>query len=147
MQTLRVTLGKDFLSHKTKVKFNDVFTKTKVIGLYFSALWCPPCSVFLPELIKLYEKANEKEKQFEIIYVSSDNDEEEFNECYNKMPWLAIPYESDAIELAQEEFKVSGVPVLIVLNGKTGQIIDNKGRKTFTDKGSSTFDHWASLCL
>jgi thiol-disulfide isomerase/thioredoxin len=42
-----------------------------VIGLYFSAGWCPPCSAFTLVLEKLYmaQKAH-KAKQLEVVLVS-----------------------------------------------------------------------------
>ena len=33
-----------------------------VIGLYFSAHWCPPCRNFTPKLSKFYEEANKNGK-------------------------------------------------------------------------------------
>jgi len=52
----------------------------KVVGLYFSAHWCPPCRTFTPELCKTYKKlAEEQKKNFEIVFVSSDNDDAGFN--------------------------------------------------------------------
>jgi nucleoredoxin len=32
------------------------------IGLYFSALWCPPCKMFNPKLTEVYKSINEKGK-------------------------------------------------------------------------------------
>merc|ERR1712039_1127083 len=63
----------------------------KVLGLYFSAHWCPPCRGFTPKLAEWYT-AGLKEKM-EIIFVSSDRDEASFNEYFKDMPWLALPYE------------------------------------------------------
>ena len=63
----------------------------KVVGIYFSAHWCPPCRGFTPELVKFYN-ANHEGKNFEIIFVSSDRDEKSFKEYYNDMPWLALAF-------------------------------------------------------
>ncbi|CAF4876620.1 unnamed protein product, partial [Rotaria sp. Silwood1] len=64
-----------------EVNLNDEKYKGKVIGLYFSAHWCPPCRGFTPILIDFYKKHSE-DKNFEIIFISSDNDEESFNDYY-----------------------------------------------------------------
>ncbi|CAF3969106.1 unnamed protein product, partial [Rotaria sordida] len=77
---------------KELVDLNDEQYKDKIIGLYFSAHWCPPCRNFTPILIEFYKKHAET-KKFEIIFISSDNDEDSFNEYYEDMPWLALDYQ------------------------------------------------------
>ena len=53
--------------------------KDKVVGIYFSAHWCPPCRGFTPELAKTYQLLTETQQtNFEIVFVSSDGDEAEF---------------------------------------------------------------------
>lgn len=44
-------------------------------------------------LAKLYQElTEEKKKKFEVIFVSSDEDEEAFKEYFKVMPWKALPY-------------------------------------------------------
>jgi nucleoredoxin len=67
----------------------------KVVGLYFSAEWCPPCKAFTPELVKLRDSAADK---FEVVFVSSDRSPEaqqKYMKDY-KMIWLAVPHDSAA---------------------------------------------------
>lgn len=66
----------------------------RVIGLYFSAHWCPPCIGFTPKLVEFYHRFKDSDKagRLEIVYVSSDKDEEQYKEYFNEMPWLAVPY-------------------------------------------------------
>ena len=52
-----------------------------VLGIFFSALWCPPCEQFSRDLILFYSHMAESSGNFEIIYVSSDKDEEQFTKC------------------------------------------------------------------
>jgi len=47
--------------------------------IYFSAHWCPPCRSFTPQLADAYEKCM-GDKNFEIIFLSSDRDENAFTE-------------------------------------------------------------------
>jgi thiol-disulfide isomerase/thioredoxin len=62
-------------------------------GLYFSAHWCPPCRGFTPVLKKLYEtKSDEDGKKLQIVFISSDRDENSFNEYFGEMPWIALKY-------------------------------------------------------
>ena len=64
-----------------------------VLGLYFSAHWCPPCRSFTPVLKKFYQKVKAAQgDKFEIVFVSSDQDENQFNGYFGEMPWLAVAF-------------------------------------------------------
>lgn len=56
---------------------NDVIKDKTHILIYFSAHWCPPCRGFTPQLATAYNDATNKD--FEIIFMSSDKDQESFN--------------------------------------------------------------------
>ncbi|KAK3933257.1 Nucleoredoxin [Frankliniella fusca] len=45
---------------------------TAVLGVYFSAHWCPPCKAFTPQLVNTYNAVRERGHSFEVIFVSSD---------------------------------------------------------------------------
>ena len=69
-----------------------------VVCLFFSANWCPPCQTFLPKLVEFYNEINLETKILEIICiiiiikdVSKDRNTEEFEEHYEKMPWISLP--------------------------------------------------------
>jgi len=99
------------------------------IGLYFSAHWCPPCRGFTPQLAELYkELTGSKGKNFEIVFVSSDKDDEQFKSYFNEMPWLALPFsDRDRKQSLSSKFKVGGIPTLVLLNAD-GTVITTKGR-------------------
>ena len=42
-------------SDGSKVKANEALSDKKIVALYFSAHWCPPCRGFTPVLKKFYE--------------------------------------------------------------------------------------------
>ena len=50
--------------------------KVRLLGLYFSAHWCPPCRGFTPQLKEFDSDMEAKGPHFEIIFVSSDREEE-----------------------------------------------------------------------
>ena len=80
----------------TESKTTDISTNSgSVIGLYFSAHWCPPCRAFTPKLASVYNELKTAQKDFEVIFVSSDSGEEEFKSYLNDMPWLAIPFDNE----------------------------------------------------
>ena len=68
--------------------------KGKIVGLYFSAHWCPPCRKFTPALVKFYDQLQQQNQPFEIVLVSSDKSEKEMYKYMQetKMKWLALPY-------------------------------------------------------
>ncbi|CAF1079174.1 unnamed protein product [Adineta steineri] len=106
-----------------KIDFSDQKYKGKTIGLYFSAHWCPPCRAFTPKLVEFY-KTHRKDKNFEIIYISSDQDERTFDDYYKEMPWLKMDFkERKKREKLLKVFKVTGIPALILFDGDTGNII------------------------
>ena len=84
-------LGDKLCGKNGDVKTADLEGEGKTVGLYFSAHWCPPCRGFTPKLAEFYKK-HHGEKKFEIVFVSSDKNEHEFQEYYGQMPWLALPY-------------------------------------------------------
>ena len=63
----------EFDGKKGKVKLSDV-KESPLIGVYFSAHWCPPCRAFTPVLSKFYQVANKANKQIEIIFISFDRE-------------------------------------------------------------------------
>ena len=113
------------------VKFSP--TNSTYFGIYFSAHWCGPCRGFTPKLKNFYEVANEKQKQIEIIFVSADRSEAEFNEYFGTMPWTSIPYGHDAIDNLKECFEIQGIPSFLVFN-KEGKLIDENARTTVENR-------------
>ncbi len=81
------------LAHDGTKKPVTALSRTKVVGLYFSAHWCPPCRAFTPKLAATYNTITAAGKSFEIVFVSSDKDEATFASHYNLMPWLAVPFD------------------------------------------------------
>lgn len=78
--------------------------------LYFSFfhLQCPPCRGFTPKLIDTYKALQQQEKNFEIVFLSSDRSEEAFNEYFKEMPWLAAPYGHSSSKELSGLFSVQG---------------------------------------
>ncbi len=90
---------------------------------FFLCFRCHLCPDFTPVLIEFYKK-HAKEKNFEIIFLSFDNDEESFKEYYQDMPWLTLDYDQeDKRDELKDKFNVHGFPTFILLDGESGQII------------------------
>ncbi|KAF5726744.1 nucleoredoxin 1 [Tripterygium wilfordii] len=133
-QSLLSSSERDFLVRNDgdQVKIDSL--KGKKIALYFSASWCGPCRRFTPILMEVYKELASK-GDFEIIFVSGDEDDESFNEYFSKMPWLAIPFsDSDTREKLDELFKVMGIPHLVILD-ENGRVLSDSGVEIIREYG------------
>ena len=105
----------------------------KVVAIYFSAHWCPPCRGFTPELAKAYATYKAAGKNLEIVFASSDRDEKAFGEYFAEMPWLALPFsERDRKEKLSSKFKGRGIPTLVILD-TDGSVITTDGRSAVSE--------------
>ena len=96
----------------------------------------PPCRQFTPRLGVYYDNFQVKfpEKSFEIVFVSSDKDEDSFNKYYEgEMPWLALPFEKrDEKSALSKRFKVTGIPTLVII-GPDGVPINTDACESVTE--------------
>ena len=99
-------------------------TTNKYFGLYFSAKWCGPCRKFTPKLIEFYDKV----ENFEVIFISLDSDETEFNDYFSKMPWKSLPFDNEKSEKLSEFFSVQGIPSLVLVDYE-GNLLTSKGKE------------------
>lgn len=107
-------------------------TEGKVVGIYFSAHWCPPCRGFTPKLVEWYKKVQAKGHPFEIVFASSDRDEEAFKEYFGEMPWLALPHGDKRKESWSKAFGVQGIPTFVILD-KDLNTISKEGREVVSE--------------
>lgn len=135
--------GNKFL-YKTDVIECSPFKTNKVVCLYFTASWCPPCQGFCPLLVDFYNDINSTEKQLEIILVSRDQNKDDFEDYFTQMPWLAIPFGDDRIVNLAEKYNIKGIPILLVLK-KNGEIATKTGKMDVSNEGSAAFDKWLGL--
>merc|ERR1719181_49946 len=121
-------LGSTLLGKDGNVTTTEALAGKKAVALYFSAHWCPPCRGFTPKLAEWY-KTDLQSKGLEVVFVSSDQDEDSFNSYYGEQPWLALPYaERDGKAALNKKFKVNGIPSLVIVDAQTGELITADGR-------------------
>lgn len=80
----------------------------KFVGVYHSAIWCGPCRMFTPKLVKFHSK---NKKDFEVVFVSADKSEDDMKRYAktDKMKWLAAPFgKNPNVKLG------GGIPELLV---------------------------------
>ncbi len=131
--------GNKFLSKNGYID-SSALKDVKLIGIYFSAHWCPPCRAFTPQLVDFYNKVNENEKVFEVIFVSSDRSEDQFLDYYKEMPWLAIEFNDPQKNEIKKHHSVSGIPTLVILKPDGSQLDVNARADVL--KGYQSFKEW-----
>jgi len=99
----------------------------EVLGIYFSASWCPPCRKFTPQLASSYNRIRQKmHGNFQIILASLDQAEGAFDAYRSKMPWPSLRFGSALVTKLAERFEVDGIPKLVLLTAE-GEIVSNDG--------------------
>mmetsp|Transcript_32020 Transcript_32020/g.96380 ORF Transcript_32020/g.96380 Transcript_32020/m.96380 type:complete len:391 (+) Transcript_32020:356-1528(+) len=91
---------------------------------------CGPCKRYTPMLAEAYKKLREGGKKFEVVFISSDQDEASFNAYFEKHPWVAKPFGGD--KALSKMFNVKGIPTLVILD-KDGGVINANARGDIED--------------
>jgi len=70
---------------------------------------CPPCKVFTPILMNVYQMLATANRNFEVVYIGSDRSVEYFTEYFSSMPWLAVPFGDARNDKLTKHFNVRGI--------------------------------------
>lgn len=121
-----------------RVSLDDL--KGKLVGIYFSAHWCPPCKAFTPRLVAFRDK---NAADFEVVFVSSDRTREG-KRAYMKeanMKWPAVPFRSKSAAKLKADFHIRTLPTLIVLS-PDGNTVSTSARTEITWTPKSCLKKW-----
>lgn len=140
MESLLESFGNDLVSKNGAVDKSSL-NSAQLIGIYFSAHWCPPCRGFTPVLAEFYNSVNANGKVFEVVFVSSDSDQKSFNSYLNEMPWIAVNFGAQEIEELGNKYKVSGIPRLVIVK-TDGSIVCDNARSDVVSKKETAFSEW-----
>jgi len=80
-------------------------------------------------------------KSFEIVFASSDENEDAFQEYFEHMPWHAIPFEGTSAlrEALSQCYGATSLPCLVLLD-KHGSVINkDAGENVVTDREGLQF--------
>ena len=108
------------------VPMGQALEGVQVLGLYFSASWCPPCRKFTPQLASAYSRLRGKQHGFELFLCGLDQKETAFDSYRAHMPWPALPFGSPVVTKLAERFGVDGIPKLILLTAE-GELVSDDG--------------------
>ena len=137
-------LGRKFINNKLEeVPIEEIF-KAQIIFVIFTGLWCNPCHEFMDELIKFYSKVNESMKTLEVVHVSFDRSEEDFNKDITDKPWVFIPYNDTIIKEISAKYSVNHIPACILIN-KDYSVACDTVRQDINDQGIRIVDKWIKL--
>ena len=91
---------------------------TQFVAVYYSAHWCPPCRAFTPKLVTAYKEIKAAHPEFELIFVSSDQDEAAMKSYMREtaMPWPAVRFDQkDSARTLKRPGHESGIPNLVFM--------------------------------
>ena len=98
----------------------------EVVGLYFSAGWCPACKTATPLIADAYRQIQGRGKALEVVFVSLDKSADDFDATRATMPWPALPHSGTRSALLAELFQVRAVPTLVFLR-PDGSLVSTDG--------------------
>lgn len=122
----------------TPVKYSDL--EGKMVGIYFSAHWCPPCRNFTPALVDFYEK---HKGNLEIIFVSGDRSPSQ-KERYikeDKMTWLTVDFQGKDSDRLLGGLGIQSFPTLVILNDEA-KIVTMDGYPQLASAPGEIWDMW-----
>mmetsp|Transcript_44399 Transcript_44399/g.71121 ORF Transcript_44399/g.71121 Transcript_44399/m.71121 type:complete len:157 (-) Transcript_44399:80-550(-) len=140
---LQEIVGDKFLTRDGKdISFKDGLSGNVLVGIYFSAHWCPPCRGFTPRLKAAYEKWKKDGHKIEIIFVTSDQDEQAFKGYFEEQGnWLALHWGSEKIAEIKQKYGVRGIPTFIMLDAN-GNTVDDKARNGVAQDADKAIQVW-----
>ena len=85
-----------------------------------------------------------KKKNVEVVFVSCDNSEEEYDENIAEMAWPAIPFDDPRIADLEEDLDVESIPIVPLLR-KDGSIAFDSVRQKIQTQGAKCFEELVKL--
>ena len=119
-------LGQELVVNNGEVKpVGEALAGAKFVGLYFGAHWAPCCRRFTTTLMEKYAEINNNAKEFEVVFVSKDGNQEHFDRNFGEMPWTAISFADEARKKSLEQkYGIMEIPMLIILAADGKQVSD-----------------------
>jgi len=139
--------GDSLLTKNGPMPTLGALTNKRLIGIYFSAHWCPPCRQFTPRLSEFYRQAQDAEpNELEIVFVSSDQTPAAAAEYFNEMAdWLMVPHGTANCQALAQKYEVRGIPSFVVVDGRTGKLLTKTARGDVGPNVARALEKWRNL--
>jgi len=127
------------MTSRAKSICDEFGTDKKYVMLYFSAHWCPPCRGFTPVLVEWYNShKDDSGNECEIVFVSRDRTKSAYTSYYAEMTWASVEYDApnNLRDKLMQDFGIQGIPSLLVLDAKSGKLLNDKARTDIANKKS-----------
>jgi nucleoredoxin len=121
---------------------DESLANKKLIAIYFSGHWCPPCRKFTPELVEYYNRVAPRHPEFELIFFSLDRSADAMQTYMREanMPWLAVDYQKLESKEAIKKYLGTGIPCLVLVDA-TGKVMsDSFAGKEYVGPGKVLAD-------
>ena len=115
----------------------------KIIAIYFSASWCPPCRAFSPLLAKLEKELQDQGKPFALVLVGCDQTRQkslDYMKSHDMTGYL-VPPEANAKISLSKRYRVSGIPYLVIVDD-AGKTLDPSARATVQSRPDDAWKIW-----
>jgi thiol-disulfide isomerase/thioredoxin len=108
-------------------QYRDIAGEKDYMLLFFGAGWCKKCQDFTPRLAKYYAAhKDDKEKTFDVVYFSDDDDSQKYDEFVKTMPWKGLGYDMTLTWKLKSLLTLHSVPTVVVID-KQGQTVTIEG--------------------
>ncbi|XP_059722253.1 nucleoredoxin [Haemorhous mexicanus] len=110
-----------------------------LVGLYFGCSLGGPCAQLGASLAAFYgrfrgEAAAAGGQRLEIVFVSAEQEQQQWQEAVRAMPWLALPFADKHRKLKLwNKYRVSNIPSLIFIDACTGKVVCRNGLLVIRD--------------
>ena len=130
---------------------SSVLKGRTVVGLYFSADWCPPCQVFNPLLKHLHSSkrahcngGSRTLPPFEVVLVSRCRNVTDTEKYFAGLPWTAMTHAEASGKRGRklrDKFGITTIPALVLLDGE-GALLCGTAHERLRDDPTGKYFPW-----
>ncbi|CAG9865483.1 unnamed protein product [Phyllotreta striolata] len=116
--------------------------KTKVIVFFFSAGWVNNTEELIDKIKMIHDEIRKQRLKIEIIYVSADNEQSEYDGYMQKQGrWCALPFKEASNDELRWRHNITCLPQVVVCK-LDGTVVTVKGKDELYKKGKNVLVTW-----